>query len=85
MIVPHQSAEEILSSVSHRIRILNRKTGEGVPDMYYPSDSETKDSLLRMRRDLDSLQERYDFVEDDCSLRFYFSTKERIEACADMI
>lgn len=83
--IQHNSPDELARSLSLRLRIFNTKTGDEVPDIYNFPMPEEKTGLLRLRRDLDDIVEEYDVLDNQCSFRFYITTRERIEALSDIV
>lgn len=83
--IQHNSPEELARSLSLRLRILNTKTGDKIPDIYNFPMPDRKPGLLRLRRDLDDIVEEHDVLDDKCSFRFYVTTRERIEALSDIV
>lgn len=83
--IQYNSPDELARSLSLRLRIFNTKTGEEVPDIYDFPMPDKKTGLLRLRRDLDDIVDEYNVLGDQCSFRFYVTTRERIEALSDII
>lgn len=83
--IKHEKPDELARSLSLRLRIFNTKTGEKTPDIYNFPMPDTKDGLLRLRKDLDNIVDNNDILGQECSYRFYITTRERIEALSDIV
>lgn len=83
--IKHENPDELAKSLSLRLRIFNTKTGEDVPDIYNFPVPDTKAGLIRLRKDLDNIVDNNDVLGEDCSFRFYITTRERIEALSDIV
>lgn len=83
--IKHENPDELAKSLSLRLRIFNTKTGEDVPDIYNFPVPDTKTGLIRLRKDLDNIVDNNDVLGEDCSFRFYITTRERIEALSDIV
>jgi hypothetical protein len=83
--IKHEKPDELARSLSLRLRIFNTKTGEDTPDIYNFPMPDTKNGLLRLRKDLDNIVEDNDILGEKCSYRFYVTTRERIEALSDIV
>lgn len=80
----YESKEQLANSLKLRLRIFNTKTGEKVPDIHTYPIPNTKEGLVRLKRDIDSLINKYDIIgQNKCSLRFYLSTRYKIELLSD--
>lgn len=78
------SPSEIWKITIHRLRAFNSITGRKTPDIYFPKYPPEKDDLLRLRKDLDSMVERYDVLDGKCSFRYYVTTRYLVECLGDM-
>jgi hypothetical protein len=56
-----------------------------VPDLYAPKNSTDKNSLLGLREELDNIVSRHNLLHKEINFRFYVTTRERIEALADIV
>lgn len=69
----------------HRVRFFNNLSGDNVPDLYAPKNSTDKNSLLGLREELDNIVSRHNLLYEEINFRFYITTRERIEALADIV
>lgn len=81
----YKDSYEIWLDVWYRVRLFNLMTGNKVPDLYKPKQSTDKESLLGLRNELDDIVDKYGLNFKDLDRRFYLTTRERIEALADIV
>lgn len=82
----YESAEQLANALKLRIRIFNTKTGQNIPDINPFPIPNSREGLLRLRKDIDSLVNEYDVINpDSCSVDFYLTTRYKIELLSDFI
>lgn len=80
-----KSTKDLWFILINRIRVFNLRTGDSVPDIYYPKYSTDKRSLYRFRNDLDNLVKNNNVINTSVSPRYYLATRSIVEIIADQV
>lgn len=71
--------DEMWKMLIYRIRAFNSMTGDDKPDLYLPKYPPSKEDTLRLRDDMDSIVQEYKIIGNECSFRYYMTTRYLLE------
>jgi hypothetical protein len=81
--VKPKTTEELWQITTYRIKAFNSMTRDSTPNLYLPRYPPRKDDLLRIRNDFDSIIQEYEVINEECSFRYYITTRYLLETLSE--